>query len=186
MTSNGVRADLVLAHSEQRAIIQAPIDIIDVGDWLLNLPDGEYQRCAPPDHLAAGSTTAEDGRPMSINVEVIGGSLVVQHYVAEVHEAHHCHMVSLSDLQTPVGWTKVQVIWDLLITPVDAVRCRLTNSVITHPTQAFLEVLESAGQTFDQAAAGLQEAVADHNRRETPLFAGSIERRVLPTPIAYT
>jgi len=86
-------------------------------DWLLHLPDAEYQRCAPPDHLAAGSTTTDDGRPMSINVEEIGGSLMIQHYIAEVHQPDHCRMVSLSDLQTPMGWTKVQVIWELSIAP---------------------------------------------------------------------
>ena len=50
---------------------------------------------------------------MSINVEEIGGNLMVQHYVAEIHELHHCRMVSLSDVQTPGWWTKIQVIWDL-------------------------------------------------------------------------
>jgi hypothetical protein len=146
---------------------------------LLNLPDTEYQRCAPPDHIAAGSTTTDDGRPMSINVEVVGGSLVVQHYVAEVHDPHHCHMVSLSDLQTPAGWTKVQVIWDLSVTALDAGTCQYTNLVITYPTRAFLDGLEAAGQTFEEAAADLQGAVVDHNRLETPLYAASIERKAL-------
>jgi hypothetical protein len=29
----------------------------------------------PPDHKAAGYTTTDDGRPMSINVEMIGTTL---------------------------------------------------------------------------------------------------------------
>jgi hypothetical protein len=98
MPSTEVLTDMVLVRSEETATINAPIDNVNIADWLLNLPDAEYQRCAPPDHLAAGSTTTDDGQPMSINVEVVGGILVVQHYVAEVHEAHHCHMVSLSDV----------------------------------------------------------------------------------------
>ena len=124
-------------------------------------------------------TTTDDGRPMSINVEVIGGTLVVQHYVAEVSEAHHCHMVSLSDVQTPVGWTKVQVIWDLTVAAADATTCQLTNLVITHPTDAFLDGLPAAGLSFDQTAADLQAAVSEHNSRETPLFAASMGRRAL-------
>jgi hypothetical protein len=179
MADAHVHTEMVLVHSEQTATIHAPIDKVDIADWLLHLPDAEYQRCAPPDHIAAGSTTTDDGRPMSINVEVVGGSLVVQHYVAEVHEAHHCHMVSLSDLQTPAGWTTVQVIWDLSVTALDAETCQYTNLVISYPTSAFLGVLKAAGQTFDQAAAGLQEAVADHNRRETPLYAASIQRKAI-------
>jgi hypothetical protein len=42
--------------------------------------DHEHQDCSPA-HVAAGFTTAPDGKRMSINVEVIGGSLMVQHYV---------------------------------------------------------------------------------------------------------
>src|SRR5262249_27192631 len=90
----------------------APVERVDIADWLLHLPDAEYRRCAPPDHIAAGTTTTDDGRLMSINVEVIGGSLMVQHYVAEIHEPYHCRMVSLSDVQTPAGWKKDPVIRD--------------------------------------------------------------------------
>jgi hypothetical protein len=182
MTSEEVRTDMLLVHSEETATIHAPIDKVNIADWLLDLPDAEYQRCAPPDHLAAGSTTTDDGRPMSINVEVVGGILVIQHYVAEVHEAHHCHLVSLSDVQTPAGWTKAQAILDLSVTALDAETCLYANLVITYPTHAFLDGLDAAGQTFEQAAAGLQEAVSDHHRRETPLFAASIERKALTTP----
>jgi hypothetical protein len=182
MRNSEVRTDRVLVHTQETATINAPIDEVDIADWLLNLPDAEYQRCAPPDHLAAGSTTTDDGRAMSINVEMIGGTLVIQHYVAEVQAAHHCHMVSLSDVQTPAGWTTAQVIWDLRLIALDAKSCQFTNLVITYATNDFLQGLQAAGQTFEKAAAGLQAAVSDHNRRETPLFATSIERRTLAAP----
>jgi hypothetical protein len=71
MTNADVIAEMILVHSEDTATIHAPIDKVNIADWLLNLPDAEYQRCAPPDHIAAGSTTTDDGRPMSINVEVV-------------------------------------------------------------------------------------------------------------------
>ncbi|WAJ47414.1 hypothetical protein OK015_13795 [Mycobacterium sp. Aquia_216] len=179
MTVNDVRTDITLVRTTESAIIHAPIDKVHIADWLLNLPDAEYQRCAPPDHIAAGSTTTDDGQPMSINVEEVGGSLVVQHYVAERHEPHRCHMVSLSDLRTPLGWTKIQVIWDLSVTPLDSGSCQFTNLVISYPTHGFLDALEAAGQTLETVAADLQDAVTDHNRRETPLFAASIERKSL-------
>ena len=72
-------------------------------NWLFNLPDAEYQRCCPPDHVAAGSTTTDDGRRMSINVEQIGQALVILHNVGEITEKHHCRMVSHSDVYTPNG-----------------------------------------------------------------------------------
>ncbi len=84
MTS--IRADLVLSQSAFSHVVDVPFDAIDIASWLFALPDAEYQRCAPPDHIAAGATWTDDGRRMSINVEQIGTGLVVQHYVGEVTE----------------------------------------------------------------------------------------------------
>ncbi|WJE01957.1 hypothetical protein [Streptomyces antimycoticus] len=177
--SKKVLSDLVLSTSTEHAPLDAPWDAIDIADWLLNLPDKEYQRCCPPDHKAAGYTTTDDGRPMSINVEMIGTGLVVQHYVAETAEKHHCHMVSLSDVLTPHGWTTVQVIWDLSAKDNGDGTVTYTNQVTSHPTQEFMEFNEKNGGTFEQAAAARQAASGDHNRRETPLFAASIARHAL-------
>jgi hypothetical protein len=116
---------------------------------------------------------------MSINVEVLGGSLIVQHYVADVHEPHHCRMVSLSDVQTPAGWTKIQVIWDLRVTALDSTSCRFTNKVLSYPTSAFLETLKVAGVSFEDAVTDRQAASDGHNRRETSRFAQSLKRKAL-------
>ena len=98
-----------LSLSTVTAVIHAPIEKVDIADWLFNLPDAEYQRCSDG-NIAAGITTTDDGRLMSINVETIGDALVIQHYVAEVREPHVCRMVSLSDAITAAGRTKLQVI----------------------------------------------------------------------------
>ena len=42
--------------------------------------DGEYQWCSPA-HCASAATIAPDGRRMSINVEIVGSTMMVQHYV---------------------------------------------------------------------------------------------------------
>jgi len=55
--------------------VQAPIEQVDIANWLLNLPDAEYQRCCPPDHIAAGSTTTDDGR-LSF-VKCLGPTVVI-------------------------------------------------------------------------------------------------------------
>ncbi len=179
MTTTDILTDKVLVESKKIATIHAPVERVDIADWLLHLPDAEYQRCARPDHIAAGTTTTDDGRPMSINVEVIGGSLMVQHYVAEVHGPHHCRMVSLSDVQTPGGWTKIWVIWDLSVAALDSASCRYTNQVLSHPTPAFLETLKGAGISLEDAVADRQAASDDHNRRETAFYAKSLERKAL-------
>ena len=46
-------------------------------------------------------------------------------------------------------------------------------------TPEFLDFIDLNGITLQQAAAARQVASADHNSRETPLFAQSIERRAV-------
>jgi len=176
-----VLTDKILSQAAFMATIDAPIGKIDIADWLRTLPDREYQRCAPPDHKAAGYTTTDDGRPMSINVEMIGTGLVVQHYAYETAGKEHCHMVSISDVLTPSGWTTVQVIWDLKADPIDDKTSKYTNTVTTHPTAEFMDFIASHGQTFEEAATTRQAASGDHCRRETPLFAASIARHANAT-----
>jgi hypothetical protein len=55
---------------------------------------------------------------MSINVEVLGGSPIVQHYVEEIAEPHHLRLVSSSEVFTPTGRTK-WVIWDFGVKKID-------------------------------------------------------------------
>ncbi|WP_329138548.1 hypothetical protein OG552_30990 [Streptomyces sp. NBC_01476] len=176
---NTVLTDKVLSDSVVTATIHAPLDAVDIGDWLLNLPDKEYQRCAPPDHKAAGYTTTDDGKPMSINVEMIGTGLVVQHYVGEIISKQHCHMVSISDVYTPHGWTTVQVTWDLSVKDNGDGTLTYTNHVTSKPTAENMAFNEKYGISFEEAAKARQEASGDHCRRETPLFAASIERHAL-------
>ena len=54
-------------------------------------------------------------RRMSINVEVLGGNPMVQHYVEEIAEPHRLRLVSNSDIFTPAGRVKVGAIWDLSV-----------------------------------------------------------------------
>jgi hypothetical protein len=171
-----IRTDLVLSQSAFSHVIDVPFEQVDIAKWLFTLPDAEYQRCAPPDHIAAGATFTDDGRRMSINVEMIGTGLVVQHYVGEITEAAHCKMVSTSDVFTPNGRTKVQVIWDLSVKKIDDTHSEYTNSVVSHPTEEFLAFIEEHGISWEKAQSDRQQSSGDHNRRETPLFAESIAR----------
>lgn len=177
MSNEDVLYDLLVSQTEARAIVDAPLDAIDLADWALNLPDAEYQRCAPGEHIAAGRTTTDDGRPMSINVENIGGTLVIQHYIAEIHEPHHCKLVSLTDAQTSGGWIKVQATWDMRVERVDDATCEFVNTVTTRPTQGYLDFVAQTGATFEEAAAAQHAVIVGHNGRETPLFAASISRK---------
>lgn len=174
-----ILTDTILSKAHASAEIDVPIEKINIGEWLFALPEAEYQRCCPPDHIAAGTTFTDDGRRMSINVEMIGTGLVVQHYVAEEVTPTYCRMNSISDVFTPNGRTQVNVIWELQAEAIDSNRTLYTNRVTSHPTDAFMAFIKEHGQTFEEAAAARQAAGGDHNARETPLFAASVGRWAL-------
>jgi hypothetical protein len=176
-----VLRDKILSHCVFAATVYAPLASIDIADWLFRLPDEEYRRCAPPDHKAAASTTTDDGRPVSITVEMIGTGLVVQRYIADIATPDHCRMVSISDELTPHGWTTCQVIWDLKADGVDTKVSRYTNTITSHPTVEFMEFIAKNGFTYEEVTGARQAAYGDHCRRETPLLAASIGRHALLT-----
>jgi hypothetical protein len=151
---------------------------VNIADWLLHLPDAEYQRCAHA-HIAAGTTTSDDGRPMSINVETIGNAVVVQHYVALVHEPHFCRMVSISDSISSAGRTKLQVVWELSAKKTGDQTCEFTNHIHSSAIDETMAFFNDHGIPFQDARDVRQQASHAHNLEETPLFAKSIERRAL-------
>jgi hypothetical protein len=65
---------------------------------------------------------------MSINVEMIGARLMIQHYVAEVATPTLCRMVSTSDAFTSNGRTRVEVIWTLSVQRIDDRSCEYTTA----------------------------------------------------------
>ncbi|MGO4221730.1 DUF2955 domain-containing protein [Lysobacter sp. TAF61] len=168
----------VIVDSSFTAIINAPIEKIDIPSWCFSLPDKEYQGCSPA-HFAAGATTSEDGRRMSINVEVLGGVPMVQHYVEQIAEPHRLVLDSVSDLFTPSGRTTILVMWELSVEPLDAGRCTFTNHVRSRATEGFLDYLARQGIPFELFRDQRKPISTAHNKQETPFFAASIERYAL-------
>jgi hypothetical protein len=82
-------------------VFNVPVERVDIAGCLSHLPNAEYQRCCPPAHIAAGATTTDDGTPMSIKVEMIGPSLLIQQYVGDITRPEHWRMVSLSGVFSP-------------------------------------------------------------------------------------
>jgi putative intracellular protease/amidase len=169
-----------LSLSTATAIIQAPIEKVNISDWLLHLPDAEYQRCSHA-HIAGASSVSDDGRPMSINVETIGDAIVVQHYVAETHTPHFCRMISISDSISPAGRTKLQVVWELSVKKIDDQSCEYTNHIHSTAIDQTLEFLKQHNVSLESARAARQQASHAHNLEETPKFAKSIARKAVGT-----
>jgi hypothetical protein len=171
-------SDNQIVDSSFTAIINAPIEKIDIPTWCFSLPEKEYQGCSPA-HIAAGFTTAPDGKRMSINVETIGGSLMVQHYVETLGQKDHLILDSESDVFTPSGRTTIHVTWELSVKALDKTRCEFTNRVTSFATDEMLAFLARQGIPFDIFRAQRQPMSIAHNQGETPLFAASIERAAL-------
>jgi hypothetical protein len=167
----------VIAKSTAEATINAALRAIDLTDWVFTLTDAQYQACSI-NHIACATTMAPDGKRMSINVERVG-NLMVQHYVEDKAERSHCRLVSLSDSFGPDinSRTKVTVIWEFAIEPIDASTSRFSNTVEVREAPGYREALEKRGVPFAKACEAAQQAVAAHNAEETPLFAKDIERK---------
>jgi len=170
--------DNTLVKSSFSAVINAPIEKVDIPTWCFTLPESEYQSCSPA-HCSAGATTAPDGRRMSINVEILGGSPMVQHYVEEIGQPDHLRLISKSDVFTPTGRIKIGVIWDLSVKKINDTTCEFTNTVHSSTTPELLDFLGKQGIPFEAFQAGRKPISEAHNRQETPFFAKSIERHAL-------
>ena len=170
--------DQTLVNSTFSAIVNAPVEKVDIPSWCFTLPESEYQSCSPA-HCSAGATTSPDGRRMSINVEILGGSLIVQHYIEEVARPDHLRLVSMSDVFTPAGRTNIGVIWDLAAKKIDDQTCEFTNTVQSCATPELLDLLGKQGIPLDVFRSARKPISEAHNQQETPMFAKSIERHAL-------
>jgi hypothetical protein len=173
----------LLAQSIAKFHINAPTIDIDVTDWLFNLDELEYINCTPHSraHLSAGLTHSPDGKRISINVEDIGGALVIEHYHEEISEKLHCRVISASDLLIGREYTTAHVVWELIATPVDGAHHEFVNSVWVHTTEKFEQYMEAHGVPYEEARHNFQTALEAHNAEETPFFAAAIERKALRT-----
>ena len=177
--SDTMLVDKEISNAVCSHVINAPVEKIDIAAWLLQLREGEYCRCCPPDHVSCGSTLTDEGKPMLVNVEMIGHALMVQRYVAEIGTPALCKMVSVSEAFTPNGRTRVQAVWTLSVKRIDGNTCEFVNSMTVHPTAEFMDFIAQHKIKLKDAVGARQHVEGEHNRRETPLLAASIERMAL-------
>jgi hypothetical protein len=169
----------IMASSRKDAVINAPLEAIDLTEWVFGLTDKDYQACSK-DHIAAAASFTTEGKRMSINVERIG-SLIVQHYIEESSERGHCRLVSVSDTFGPEVSSRGQigVIWEFFVESIGAATTKFTNLVEVKAVVGYEETLRRQGVTLEQAQQRSQSVLAPHNAEETLLFAKDIERKAL-------
>jgi hypothetical protein len=169
----------VISDCAITAVVNAPLEMINLTEWLFTLKEHEYQACSVA-HLAAGATLGKDGKRMSLNVELVGGSLLVQHYVEDISAKDHCRVSSKTDSISPMGNTKLGVIWELKVKKLSDKMSELSNRVVVLFTEEFRDLLKRANiADLEAVRIGMSENVKAHNAEETPLFAKDIERKAL-------
>jgi hypothetical protein len=151
-----------------RATLDVPSNEVDLAGWIFGLSDDEYQACARG-HRAAGSFNDEQGRG-TINVESIGGNLIIQHYRAVRTEPARVEMYSAASRVYLLHLIPVRasVRWVLAVTPLSASSSALTCSVevTLAPVLAILGRLMASGVFLKR-----------HVNEETPAFAADISRK---------
>lgn len=154
--------------STSHAEINQPDSRIDLTEWLATLSDRDYQACSRS-HRAAG-TFFEAGMLGMVNVESVGGHLLVQHYLAVKSAPNHVVMHSKKSRVYVMHLfpATVEVIWTLQLEPKDSQSCVLSCTVEARmPT--FLNLVATLGL--------LPLFLRWHVEEEAPLFARDMARK---------
>jgi hypothetical protein len=152
-----------------RIVIDHPADRIDLAQWLSTMSDRDYQACSKG-HRAAG-TFREGGTFGMVNVESVGGHLLVQHYIAKEATANHVLMHSMNTrvYVLHVFPSTIEVIWTLGVEPRDSQTAEFTCTV---------EARMPAPLKFMASLGLLPLFLGWHVQEETPLFAADIARKI--------
>jgi hypothetical protein len=155
-----------------RVSVAVSSDQIDLEAWLSGLTDADYRACAKG-HRGAGASTDEQGRGM-INVESIGGNLIVQHYRSVRTDRRSVEMHSPASRVYLFHLVPVAagVRWNLQVTPTGATASDLTCTVEVHlrPVLGLVARLSFLGHFL-----------ANHVDEEAHGFAADITRKIRRT-----
>lgn len=159
------------------AAVHEPSDEIDLEAWLFGLSDADYQACASG-HRGAGVFADERGRGM-LNVESIGGHLIVQHYQAMRADRASVEMCSPSSRVYLFHFVPVAaaVRWTLGVTPTSETASDLacTVEVELPPVLALLGRLSFLGHFLgrhvDEEARGFAADLDQKQRLESAAHA---------------
>jgi hypothetical protein len=150
-------------------VIDQPADRIDLAQWLSTMSDRDYQACSQG-HRAAG-TFREGGTFGMVNVESVGGHLLVQHYLAKEATANHVlmHSTNTRVYVLHIFPFTIEVIWTLGVERRDSQTAEFTCTV---------EARMPAPLRFVASLGLLPLFLGWHVQEETPRFASDIARKV--------
>jgi len=152
-----------------KTTLDVPLERVDLSRWLFTLSDAEYQAAAPTAHRAAG-VSVQDGVRGMVNVESIGGHLIVQHY----------REVDASPTQVEMFSGRSRVYLFHLVPAQAQVRWTMTAAERTAATSEFSCTVELVLSPLLQVLgglSGLSRAIRRHTLIETGGFARDIVRK---------
>lgn len=148
--------------------INVPVDNIDVYKWLRELTDIEYQSFSKG-HKAMGHLNEGEFGGM-INVEIVGGLLLVQHY--SIKDKSKSHVNSYSDKSRAylmgIIPIKVEVSWSLSVLAVSNQKSKFVCEVGVLIPSKILSFISSPVISF---------SLKRHLKEEGALFAKDIEKK---------
>jgi hypothetical protein len=148
--------------------IDEPIDEIDLAAWIFGLSDEDYQACAKGHH-GAGTYQDEQGRGM-VNVESVGGHLIVQHYRAVHADPSSVEMFSAAS----------RVYLFHLVPVAAAVRWKLGLTRSSDTASGFTCTVDVSLPAVLQVVARLcflGHFLRRHVEEEAPAFAADLSRK---------
>ena len=151
------------------ATIDAPVDEVDLENWFYSLSDKDYQACAMG-HRGAG-TFVDNGVRGTLNVESVGGALLIQHY----------HEVSAGPRRMDMLSKRSRAYIFHLIPVHMTVHWTMTANPQTANTTAFsctVEAIMPAPLRVLSASIFVPYFLRKHVHEETPLFAADITRKL--------
>ncbi len=156
---------MVFSHE---TVIKLPSSAIHLDDWLFNLSEQDYQAAAKA-HRAVGTGKGSEFLGM-VNVESIGGNLLIQHYKTELLEPLHVRLLSprsrgyLLHLVPFHPWVR----WEMEAFPLSETESRFRCTV-----EVRLSYLVRMGGFF----IGANHSIHRHLVEETYGFARDIEKK---------
>lgn len=149
--------------------ITVPVEQIDLYHWLINISEEDYKRFSK-DHIAIG-LCRKNGAEGMINVESIGGNLLVQHYTIVEKERDHVFLYSEKSEAYLFHFVKVyiKVEWKMSVKFKDENTSTFTCELnIKYPNKALPVAAKlTAGDYF----------LRKHLNEEGKNFAADIERK---------
>jgi len=154
--------------SSSEAVLDRPVEAIDLSAWLTNMSDRDYQACSRG-HRAAG-TYREGATIGMVNVENVGGNLLVQHYImaAAAPDKVVMHSRNTRVYIAHLVPATVEVIWT-----VEVARKTHRNSTFRCTVEVRMSPLLRALSNLIL----LQHFLHRHTREETIKFAEDISRK---------